>query len=174
MTDRRHPLPWSIQNGWVSLQGHSRYRDDEDRPYRLSLGRHNTTEASLTADELRQLRDRIDAVLAAPFRVLVPNPNEHDEPWLASAIRERLDKLHAAHPHFEIAILYDDTADGPIVDWVFDAHVQLLFYPTVAEMYADGGSRVLLVAGENALELSRLAHEANVAVDLIRRPEVAS
>lgn len=173
MTDRRHPLPWRLQDGWLTLQGQNRDRG-EDRPYSLELGRYGGTAITLTELELCQLRDQIDAVLTAPFRVLAPNPIEHDEPWLAGAIRDRLDALHAAHPQLEVAMLYDDTAEGVIVDWVFDAHVQLLPYNSVEQMFADGGSRVLLVAGPGALDLSRLAHEANLAVDLIRGPEAVS
>lgn len=173
MNDRRHPLPWSIHSGTFRLGGKSHFAN-ADEPYSLTLGRHSSMEAALSDDDLRQLRDQIDAILAAPFRVLVPNPCEHNEPWLAAAIRNRLDVMHARHPRFELAMLDVDAVESAPIDWAFDARVRVLFYATVAEMYADGGSRVLLAAGRGALELSRLAHETNLSVALIRAPEAVA
>lgn len=172
--NRRHPLPWTLQNDWITLTGEARFDGDEDRPYSLGLGRYGGTLATLTRDELQQLREQIDAVLAAPFRVLVPNPCEHDEPWLANAIRERLDALHATHPNFEIAMLDIDALDSAPITWSMDARVPVLFYQTTAELFADGGSRVLLVAGPNGPELSRQAHEQRLAVQLIRGPRAVA
>jgi hypothetical protein len=172
--NRRHPLPWSIHNGALRLGGQSPF-GDEDEPNSLALGRNGSgMEAPLTADQLRQIRDQIDAILTAPFRVLLPNPCEHDEPWLPTAIRERLYRHHAAHPQFEIAMLdMDALADEPM-GWSTEAQVRVLHLRTVEQLFAEGGNVVLLVAGPGALELSRQARDVGLPVQLIRRPEAVA
>jgi hypothetical protein len=172
VSDRRHPIPWSIHDGRFALGGKSSFADTGE-DYSLHLGRRGQgMEAPLSRGDLQQIRDQIDAVLAAPFRVLVPNPCEHDEPWLSDAIRQRLDALLAAHPHFEIALVDVDVLDSPPAMWG-EAKVGLrhLYYQTAADMFADGGDLVVLVAGPGALDLSRQAHEQQLAVQLVRGPE---
>jgi hypothetical protein len=173
--NRRHPLPWSIHDGHLALGGKSTFADHGE-DYSLHLGRRGSgMEAPLTRGDLQQIRDRIDAILGAPFRVLVPNPGVHDEPWLADAIQERLDRLYAAHPHFEIAILDVDALDSPPATWgESKIGLRTLYYQRVADMFADGGDRVLLVAGPDALELSRQAYEQRLAVQLIRGPQAVA
>jgi hypothetical protein len=171
VTNRRHPLPWSIHDGAFTLGGKSTFADHGE-DYSLHLGRRGSgMEAPLSRDNLQALRDQIDAVLAAPFRVLIPNPGEHDEPWLADAIRDRLDALYAAHPHFEIAMLDVDAVDSAPDAWgEGKIGLRYLYYQTAADMFADGGDQVLLVAGPGALELARQAHEQRLAVQLVRGP----
>jgi hypothetical protein len=169
MTDRRHGLPFSMHHGRFTIQGQPSY---EDTPYRLNLGgQGGGMYAPLTRADLEQLRDGIDDILAAPFRVLVPNPREHDAPWLADAIRDRLDRMHAEHQRMEVAALQDDAFVSAAEAWAWDVDIPVLYYDTAADMFADGGDRVLLVAGPGALELSRQAREANLGLDLIRAPE---
>lgn len=170
MTDRRHPLPWSIHDGAFTLGGRSTFADHGE-DYSLHLGRNGGMEAPLSRAQLQQFRDQIDAVLNAPFRVLIPNPGENDEPWLAGAIRDRLDALHKDHQQIEVALLDADAFESAPEAWAMDNLVPVLIYQTVEHMFTDGGDRVLLVAGPGALELSRQAREQQLTVDLIRQPQ---
>lgn len=163
----RHPLPWSIQNGWLTLESQQRYIND-DRHYALRVGRYDSTIASLNEVELRQLRDQIDAVFDAPYRVLVPNPNEHDDPRLPWEIRHRLDRIHGQHPRMQLAVLAADESDSVPAEWAMDARVEVLIFQTLNEMVADGGSLVLLVAGLGALDIVEPVHGGHLPVDLIR------
>lgn len=173
----QHPLPWTGQNGWVVLTGPSHVHDD-DRPYTLKMGRYGGVLADMTRAELVQLSDAIAAVLAAPYRVVIPNPGEHQEPWVSESIRARLDTIFGTGGRMEISLLqvaYDDPTSEPIA-WAAEHGVNLLFYTSVEQLYAAGGNEVLIVAGPNALELSRQAREANLARRLLRQsaPEVSA
>lgn len=166
--NRRHPLPWPMpdRDNWIWLEPDTAWHDGEPKPYKLAFGTHNRYSAAFSEAELRLLRDRIDAVLDAPYRVLVPNPG--DDQHVADTIRERLDMLHGHHPRMQVAVLDVDSIGSAPETWAMDARVEMLVYQTAEEMFADGGSRVLIVAGPDALNLTKQAFEAHLCYDLIR------
>lgn len=167
--DHRHPLPYSLQDGWITLEAQA--RGDEDRPYAIRLGRHDGTMAGLGADELRQLRDRIDQVLSAPFRVIPVGGTDfgYDDPRLDAAVRERLDRLRERHPHMEIATQSEPTAAGRVAErWAASAQVPTVRFRDVESAMAAGGNRVVLVAGSDGPDLASLAYQASIGIDLVR------
>jgi hypothetical protein len=163
--NRRHPLPWTMPDrGWIHLEPDTDY-DNEPRPYNLRLGSAGVREgslAALSAADLRQLRDQIDAILHARYRVLVLGGHGVPEPALADALHRRLDTLRSWHPAIEVAVLDVDSLDGPAITWCMATQAPVLIYPTVAAMVADGGNRALIgrLAGEGNQTPNWAAHVA--------------
>lgn len=164
--NRRHPLPWTMPTrNWVHLEPDSEFDEDEPQPYRLRLGPGSSKDghaASFTAAELRALRDHINAVLHARYRVLVLGGHGVPEPVLTRVLHRRLDMLRSWHPELEVAVLDIDALDGPAITWCMAAQVPALIYRSVADMVADGGNHAVIgrLAGEGNQTPNWAAHVA--------------
>jgi hypothetical protein len=166
----------------VHLEPDSAFHEGEPKPFKLRLNPcgSQSFSAAFTEAELRLLRDQIDAALAAPYRVLILGGVGVTHPGLETAIRGRLDMLHAHHPRMEIATRCMATdADERAEEWAADAQVRMLFYDSVAAMVADGGNRALIVrrAGEDDgpnWDANVVAHQARICTDWVSLVEPAA
>jgi hypothetical protein len=158
----------------VHLEPASCWNDDQPTPYRLSLGRGDGTSVVVTADDLRALRDQIDAVLAAPYRVLILGGRAVDEQALAPVLHRRLDMLYRRHPSMEVAGLAGQSGVGEIAtQWCTTTHVPVLVYQTVADMVADGGNRAIIIAGQpDSLDMASAATRAHICPDPLHVPTI--
>lgn len=161
----RHPLPWHLpgQEKWVHLEParwHDRIHNGDAAA--LSLGHINTTCAGLNGAELMALRDRIDEVLAAPFRLYVAcgralDPDSHGpalDAWLEEVYRS-VDLLEVAHPGTNWAHDHIDT-------WCAERGVAVYGY--APRDFSAGGNAVALLppTGREALHTAEAAHRAGI------------
>lgn len=162
----RHVLPFQLQKGWITVTGPGHTHDADEKPFTLALGRHDRHVASLTRDDLTDLHRRLGEALDAAPRLLLTNPREGDllaDEWLHARISEVAADGHG----LEVAVLVDHT-HLPVAVRAGELGATMLVYPTLDAMLADGGTEVLLLAGEGALEIATAAHAAQITVRLYR------
>jgi hypothetical protein len=169
---RKHPLPWRMpgRENWVRLQPNLDYGGDIPRPFQLRLGDGSGVIATLTADELRALRDVCDAALTAPYTVLVLGGDTAAD-WMLDGVERHLGKVRQQHESMVIRHAgRPGTVDGIVSAWC-RAHRTLEQVGPVD--VADGGSACLIFCtrdGDRNLELNAAAHRAGIPAWWCRSP----
>lgn len=139
----RHPLPWVMpaRDGWVNLEPALILHEGAPKQFKLRLGLRERMSAVFTETELRQLRDQIDAALAAPFLVRILG-GPVAERWMPAAIERRMDEVLRFHPNLAIAHAGRPGSADELVDaWARDRGVHTFVDPAGP---AAGGSAVLI------------------------------
>lgn len=159
MTDlTTHPMPWSDRNNWVHLQGNGPGRDE--RPVALTIGRHDGTAASLGYEELTELRDRLNQILVAPYRMYVVGGDCVDAARDWPAIYEWLDKRHSevveAGWHLQIVTGPENPAQALVYVWALNRNIETIGVRPVR--FDAGGSAVAMMPTRHGLDILRSAH----------------
>lgn len=164
----KHPVPWSLRTG-LHLDPAPHWDSEETAEgFKLMLGSRvgGGTYGIYTRAELRLLRDQLDAVLLAPFRMLVAGGDVVNASTDWPEIYEWLDVQRARVDHagvpMQIVCGAENPAQSMVYVWALNNRIELVGQRPVD--FTAGGNAVMLMPDSDGRAIAGRAHKLGIPV----------